>query len=107
MNAKNDTKKAKTSPTKKGGAAKGAVPSPPTVATPVEGLLGMDRYVTSHEAGELLQVNPSSINKWGAEGRLKFYKTPGGHRRILIRDLVAFLREYAMPIPSAIDLGDE
>ena len=47
-----------------------------------------DRLLTSHEVGALLQVNPSSINKWVNEGRLAAFRTPGGHRRIRAGDLV-------------------
>jgi excisionase family DNA binding protein len=61
-----------------------------------------ETFITSHEAGVLLQSNPSSINKWVKEGRIKAHATPGGHRRILARDLVAFLVEYEMPIPDAL-----
>jgi excisionase family DNA binding protein len=56
-------------------------------------------YLTSHQAADLIQVNPSSVNKWVKEGRIPAYRTPGGHRRIQAADLVAFLTEYAMPVP--------
>ena len=59
-------------------------------------------YLTSHEVGALLQTNPSSINKWVEEGRIEAYRTPGGHRRIRVDHLVAFLTEYKMPIPDKL-----
>lgn len=61
-----------------------------------------ETYITSHEAGTLLQSNPSTINKWVKEGRIKAHATPGGHRRIRAADLVAFLAEYKMPIPDGL-----
>lgn len=64
-----------------------------------------DRLLTSWEVGDLLQVNPSSVNKWVKEGRISAFRTPGGHRRIRVRDLVKFLSEHKMPIPSS--LGSE
>lgn len=59
-----------------------------------------DKLLTSHEAGLLIQVNPSTINKWVSQGRLNAFRTPGGHRRIRARDLAAFLDEYGMPVPK-------
>jgi excisionase family DNA binding protein len=61
-----------------------------------------DRLLTSHEVGALLQVNPSSINKWVNEGRLAAFRTPGGHRRIRAADLVVFLDTHKMPIPQLL-----
>ena len=34
---------------------------------------------TSHEVGDLLQVNPSSVKKWVNDGRIAAFRTPGGH----------------------------
>ena len=58
-----------------------------------------DSLLTSHHAGSLLQVHPSSINKWVKEGRIPAFRTPGGHRRIRAADLVSFLTEHQMPVP--------
>ena len=65
--------------------------------------LGLDRLLTSHEVGVLLQVNPSSINKWVNEGRIPAFRTPGGHRRIKLADLLVFLQEHKMPVPAALE----
>ena len=48
--------------------------------------LHADRLLTSHEVGDLLQVNPSSVKKWVNEGRIAAFRTPGGHRRIRVSD---------------------
>jgi excisionase family DNA binding protein len=61
-----------------------------------------DSLLTSHQAGSLLQVNPSSINKWVKEGRIPAFRTPGGHRRIRAGDLVAFLNDHQMPVPRTL-----
>ena len=65
--------------------------------------LGLERLLTSHEVGVLLQVNPSSINKWVNEGRIPAFRTPGGHRRIKLADLLVFLNEHKMPVPAALE----
>jgi len=61
-----------------------------------------DSLLTSHQAGSLLQVNPSSINKWVQQGHIEAFRTPGGHRRIRAGDLVRFLNSHAMPVPQAL-----
>ena len=61
-----------------------------------------DKLLTSHEAGLLIQVNPSTINKWVEQGRIQAFRTPGGHRRIRARDLATFLNDTGMPVPAAL-----
>ena len=61
-----------------------------------------EMYLTSHEVAKLLQRNPSSINKWTKEGRIEFFQTPGGHRRMRAIDIVEFLTKYRMPVPEAL-----
>ena len=61
-----------------------------------------DELLTSHEVGDLLQVNPSSVKKWVNEGRIIAFRTPGGHRRIRVSDLVEFLDKHSMPIPRKL-----
>jgi excisionase family DNA binding protein len=61
--------------------------------------------LTSHQVGELLQVDPSSIVKWVNDGILPAFRTPGGHRRIRSADLLTFLRGHGMYIPDALGGG--
>lgn len=64
--------------------------------------LGSDRVLTSHEAASLLQVNRSSVNNWVREGRLPAFRTPGGHRRVRISDLINFAATHGMPLPETM-----
>ena len=64
-----------------------------------------NRLYSSHEAGALLQMDPSSIVKWVNDGKLPAYRTPGGHRRIKAVDLLAFLRKHGMYIPTELAGG--
>jgi excisionase family DNA binding protein len=64
--------------------------------------LNNDNVLTSHQVGELLQVNPSSINKWVNDGLIHAFRTPGGHRRIRVGDLLAFLDKHQMPVPTSL-----
>jgi excisionase family DNA binding protein len=62
-----------------------------------------ETLLTSHEVGDLIQVNPTSVNKWVADGLIPAFRTPGGHRRIRAVDLVTFLDAHKMPIPRDIE----
>lgn len=62
----------------------------------------LETLLTSHEAGGLIQCNPSSINKWVKEDRIPCFRTPGGHRRIKVADFIVFLKEHKMPVPSEL-----
>ncbi len=72
------------------------------VKVSLEQEIDSERLLTSHEVGALLQVNPSSVNKWVKEGRIAAFRTPGGHRRIRARDLVDFLDGHQMPVPARL-----
>jgi len=61
-----------------------------------------DSLLTSYQVGAILQVNPSSVNKWVKDGRIPAFRTPGGHRRIRAADLVSFLNNHKMPVPRTL-----
>ena len=42
------------------------------------------------DACRLLDVSPSTLRQWADAGHLRVYRTPGGHRRFLREDVVAF-----------------
>ena len=46
--------------------------------------------VTTRQAAEILNVHESSIKRWCSIDKLAYSQTPGGHRRILLSDLLAF-----------------
>lgn len=57
-------------------------------------------YLTTFEIARLCQVNPTTVQNWIKEKKLPAFATPGGHRRVSVEDLIAFLKQYRMPIPS-------
>jgi excisionase family DNA binding protein len=57
-----------------------------------------DKLLSSHIVAYLLQSNPSSVNKWAADGMLPVYRTPGGHRRFKVGDVLAFAEKFSMSI---------
>jgi len=51
-----------------------------------------DKLMTPGEVAEIYRVNPKTVTRWAAAGRLTAVRTPGGHRRFWeseIRALVA------------------
>ena len=46
----------------------------------------------------LIDASVASVANWVDEGRLKAGRTPGGHRRILVQDLVRFLHQQGLPV---------
>ncbi len=61
-----------------------------------------DRVIGPHEAARLLNVGPSTIQRWLDAGALVGFKTEGGHRRLLQSQLVRFARERGMPLAPGL-----
>lgn len=59
---------------------------------------------STSEVAKFCHVTPDTIRKWAESGRIRVFKTPGGHRRIRRDDLLNFLRENSIPIHT--DLRD-
>lgn len=55
-------------------------------------------YLTTVQAAKLLMVSPGSVRLWIGNGLLRAQVTPGGHRRILRRDLDLFARERGLAL---------
>ena len=66
-------------------------------------MINEESLLTSHQVGSLLQVTPATINNWVKDGRLPAFRTPGGHIRIRASELISFLVEHEMPVPSALN----
>ena len=54
--------------------------------------------LTTGQAARYCHVSHTTILNWIKTGRLKAYATPGGHRRILLADLLSLLETYGMPV---------
>ena len=63
------------------------------------------RYYTTHEVSQLLGVSLPAVINWVSAGRLRAFRTPGGHRRIEREDLIAFIRRFGLPMPD--EFSDE
>jgi excisionase family DNA binding protein len=58
---------------------------------------------STSEVAVYCHVTADTIRKWAEAGRIRVFKTPGGHRRIRREDLLRFLRENNMPIHEDLD----
>ena len=45
--------------------------------------------LTPYEAAKFMGVHPKSLTRWAKQGRIPCIKTPGGHRRYRLEDLLA------------------
>lgn len=59
---------------------------------------------STSEVATYCHVTPDTIRKWAEAGRIRVFKTPGGHRRIRREDLIRFLKENSIPLHD--DLRD-
>ncbi len=58
---------------------------------------------TTGEVANLLHIHQTTIIDWAKKGLVKSYRTPGGHRRIVRAELLAFLHTHKMPIPDEME----
>lgn len=59
----------------------------------------------THEIARACQVTPPTVIRWMEEGKLVFFTTGGGHRRVWDTDLAAFMRLHNIPVPAALEAG--
>lgn len=65
------------------------------MTTPREPLL------TPGEVAALFRVEPKTVTRWAAAGRLHCIRTPGGHRRFLESEVMALLGQQPAPRADA------
>ena len=67
----------------------------------------MDKLLSTTEAADLCGVHQTTVIRWIDAGHLSAQRTPGGHRRIEVRDLLTFMRAHHMPIPQDLRAASE
>ena len=53
-----------------------------------------ERLLTPGEVAALFRVDPKTVTRWAASGRITSIRTPGGHRRFRESEVRALLREF-------------
>lgn len=56
------------------------------------------RLLTTGEVARYCDVSTNAVKKWIRNGRLKAFRTPGGHFRVDSEDFKGFLERHQMPI---------
>ena len=62
----------------------------------------MRKTLSTLHAARLLGVAAASVSKWIDKGHLVAGRTPGGHRRIEVDDLVEFIRRQKLRVPPEL-----
>ncbi len=66
------------------------------------------RFLSTREVAAAMGVGESSVKRWIDAGSLRAERTPGGHRRVLLADLYAFMRSTGRKLvaPEVLGLSD-
>lgn len=59
-----------------------------------------DSYYSAPELAKLFRANESTIKRWADSGKLKCFKTPGGHRKFTPEHVSQFISSYNYEIIS-------
>jgi len=57
-------------------------------------VLKEDHYYSTRELSKLLRANESTVKRWADSGKLKCFKTPGGHRKFPPWHVAEFITKY-------------
>ena len=74
-----------------------------TARPPERGNFNMrEKSYTTFQVARLCDVYPSTVISWVNQDKLRAHTTPGGHRRIIKSDLVAFMKKYKLPMSAEL-----
>lgn len=58
----------------------------------------LELYYSTADLSEMMQVGKSTIKRWTEEGKLRCFRTPGGHRKFKASEVHRFLTNYKYEI---------
>jgi excisionase family DNA binding protein len=61
-----------------------------------------ERLLTPGEVASLFRVDPKTVTRWAAAGRISSIRTPGGHRRFRESEVRALLRGEEPVVMAAV-----
>ena len=67
-----------------------------------------ERLLTPGEVANLFRVDPKTVTRWAAAGRIGSIRTPGGHRRFRESEVRALLTgEFAMQQMEPVEVPEQ
>ena len=66
-----------------------------------------ERLLTPGEVAALFRVDPKTVTRWAASGRISSIRTPGGHRRFRESEVRALLRGEAATSEAGTSKDEE
>ncbi|MGM0568882.1 MAG: response regulator [Elusimicrobiota bacterium] len=55
------------------------------------------KIYSTYDIAQMFNVDITTVQNWVKDGKLGAYRTPGGHRRITLKELRAFASRFSMP----------
>ena len=62
-------------------------------------------YYSTKELAQLFHADESTIKRWANGGKLRCFKTPGGHRKFTPQHVIEFINAYQYEIAPAFPNG--
>ena len=59
---------------------------------------GAQKLVSLADAAKYLRIGRTTIKRWIDNDLIESHRTPGGHRRVLLGDLIKFAQEAGIPV---------
>lgn len=53
-----------------------------------------EQFLSTDDVAKVLHVGKSTIKRWTDEGKLKCFRTPGGHRKFKATNVEEFIKTY-------------
>jgi excisionase family DNA binding protein len=63
-----------------------------------------DGWLTLREASQRLDVHPATLRQWADRGRVRSFRTPGGHRRFSAQDIDMLMSALSTEPPAELEL---
>src|SRR5499427_835799 len=71
---------------------------------PAPAIADPEGWLTLREASRRLDVHPATLRQWADRGRVRSFRTPGGHRRFSAEDVGALLTALSAEPPAELEL---
>jgi excisionase family DNA binding protein len=58
-------------------------------------------FFNTNDVAQMLQVDKSTVKRWADEGKIKCFRTPGGHRKFSSDDVYGFMSSFHYGVSAA------